>query len=177
MSYSEDQEKFRAELGDRVKILCKASDNDPWCNEWTEGMDRFIGHIGVIVDSAENIMSPEGMVRLGEVISYNFTLDGIQVYDDRKRKLGRVENYTLDPEIFDVQQLYLKPTLMQSLSISSLTVNRSQIIDVSNDRIVVKTPTVKDKADNKIISITDQSIPFDNPFRKPKPVSENIDRD
>ena len=81
------------------------------------------------------------------------------------------------PEIFDVQQLYLKPTLMQSLSISSLTVNRSQIIDVSNDRIVVKTPTVKDKADNKIISITDHSIPFDNPFRKPKPVSENIDRD
>ncbi len=143
---------------------------------FTEDIREF-GDIGVIVDSAENIMSPEGMVRLGEVISYNFTLDGIQVYDDRKRKLGRVENYTLDPEIFDVQQLYLKPTLMQSLSISSLTVNRSQIIDVSNDRIVVKTPTVKDKADNKIISITDQSIPFDNPFRKPKPVSENIDRD
>jgi hypothetical protein len=57
MSYSEDQEKFQAKIGDWVKILCKASDNDPWCNEWTEGMDRFIGHTGVIV----NISKTQGI--------------------------------------------------------------------------------------------------------------------
>ena len=143
---------------------------------FTEDIREF-GDIGVIVDGADNIMSPEGMVRLGEVIGYNFTLDGIHVADDHKRKLGKVENYTLDPETFDIQQLYLKPTLMQSLSISSLTINRSQIIDINNDRIVVRTPTVKEKAVDKIAAITENAVPFDNPFRKPKPASENIDRD
>jgi sporulation protein YlmC with PRC-barrel domain len=59
---------------------------------------REFGEMGAIVDSSDNILSPEGMVRLGEVIDYGFTLEGIWVVDDHKHKLGKVENYTLNPE-------------------------------------------------------------------------------
>jgi sporulation protein YlmC with PRC-barrel domain len=136
---------------------------------------REFGVMGAIVDSSDNILSPEGMVRLGEVISYDFALDGIHVVDEQNHKLGRVENYTLNPDDFMIQQLYLKPTLMKSLSVAHLTVSRSQIVAIDNDKITVKTPTVREKAaaKTKVVDSPD-AVSFENPFRKPKPAAENI---
>jgi len=136
---------------------------------------REFGDVGAIVDSSDNILSPEGMVRLGEVISYGFMLDGIHVVDEQGRKLGRVQNYTLDPESFLIEQLYLKPTMMKSFSVAHLTVSRSQIVAIDNQKITVKTPTVKEKAVKKIKNVeSPDAVPFDNPFRKPKSATENI---
>ena len=136
---------------------------------------REFGDMGAIVDSSDNILSPEGMVRLSEVVSYNFVLDGIHVVDEQKHKLGRVENYTLNPGDFMIQQLYLKPTLMKSLSVAHLTVGRDQIVAIDNDKIIVKTPTIKVKIAKKVKATElPDAVPFENPFRKPKPATENI---
>ena len=136
---------------------------------------REFGELGAIVDSSDNILSPEGMVRLGEVISYGFVLDGIHVVDEQKHKLGRVENYTLNPDDFMIQQLYLKPTLMKSLSIAHLTVSRDQIVAIDNDKITVRTPTVREKTVKKVVKETPETVPFENPFRKPKPAAEHAE--
>lgn len=136
---------------------------------------REFGEVGAIVDSSDNIMSPEGMVRLKQVINSGFELFGINVVEENGRKLGKVENYTLNPENFEIQQLYLKPTLMKSLSIAHLTVSRQQIIEIDNHKIVVKMPTVRAKVAPKIIA-SENAIPFENPFRKPKPASENVEQ-
>ncbi len=133
---------------------------------------REFGEMGAIVDSSDNILSPEGMVRLGEVMSYGFVLDSMNVVDEEKRKLGRVENYVLDPDTFMIQQLYLKPKLMKSLSVAHLTVSRNQIVAIDNDKITVKTPTVREKAVKKAKAGTaPETVAFENPFRKPKPQS------
>lgn len=138
---------------------------------------RELSNMGVIVDSSDNIMSPEGMVRLNEVIEYKFELIGCNVIDDHKHRLGRVEDYTLNPDDLMVQQLYLKPTLMKSLSLASLTISRDQIIAIDNQLITVKTPTVHEKVTARVNNITDKAVPFENPFRKPNAAPENIDRD
>ena len=136
---------------------------------------REFGELGAIVDSSDNILSPEGMVRLGEVISYGFVLDGIHVVDEQKHKLGRVENYTLNPDDFMIQQLYLKPTLMKSLSVAHLTVSRDQIVAIDNDKITVRTPTVREKTVKTVVKETPETVPFENPFRKPKPAAEHAE--
>jgi sporulation protein YlmC with PRC-barrel domain len=105
-------------------------------------------------------------VRLNEIISYNFSLDGILVVDEHRRKLGKVENYTLNPDDFMIQQLYLKPTLMKSLSVAHLTVSRDQIVAIDNQKITVRAPTVKEELTREIPA--QQSVSFENPFRKPK---------
>ncbi len=138
---------------------------------------REFGDMGAIVDSSDNIMSPEGMVRLNEVINYHFQLPGILVVDENKRKLGKVESYVIDPDNLQIQQLYLKPSLAKSLSVAHLTVARDQIVEVDNNKIVVKTPTAKEGVAAQVAHITENTIPFENPFRKPKPAPENIDRD
>lgn len=136
---------------------------------------REFGEMGAIVDSSDNIMSPEGMVRLNEVINYNFQLPGISVFDENKRRLGKVESYTLSPDNLQIQQLYLKPTLAKSLSVAHLTVSRDQIVEINNDKIIVKAPTIREKAVSVVVP-SENAVPFENPFRKPKPASENIDR-
>ncbi len=135
---------------------------------------RELGELGAIVDSTDNIMPPDGLVRLEEVINYGFKLDNIHVVDDRKHKLGRVENYTLDPDTFMVQQLYLKPTLMKQFSLASLTINRSQIVSIDNQKIIVRAPSVKDKVAKTVGNVA-KSVPLENPFRKPEP--NHIDRE
>ena len=135
---------------------------------------REFGSLGAIVDSSENILSPEGMVRLSEIIDFRFELNGINVIDDQKSRLGRVENYTLNPDNFLVQQLYLKPNLMKSFSVSHLTISRNQITSIDNDKIVVKAPTAKEKITQKVAKSTPPiSDDFENPFRKPKSATEN----
>jgi sporulation protein YlmC with PRC-barrel domain len=134
---------------------------------------RELGNMGAIVDSTDNIMPPDGLVRLQQLIAYNFKLDGIRVIDDHKHKLGRVENYTINPDTFEVQQLYLKPTFSKQFSLASLTIDRSQIINIDNQKIVVRAPSVRAKT-AQTVSATPNAVPFENPFRKPKPAAEVI---
>lgn len=139
---------------------------------------REFGRLGAIVDSVDNIMSTDGLVRLNEIINYNFTLNRIPVVDNNKRKLGKVNAYVIDPLNFEIRQLQVKPSVFRSLSTAELLVNRSQIIKVEPDKITVKVPTVQQPA--REVTTTDDSRrilnpEFDNPFRK-KPVTNNQDQ-
>lgn len=137
---------------------------------------REFGEVGAIVDSSDNIMSPEGMVRLNEVISYGFTLVGLPVVDDHKQRLGKVEEYIVDTMNFEIQQLHVKPPFWKSLSIASLTINRRQIAEVTQQKIIVKAPTVRKSVlksiDNDGRRVLNPAV--DNPFRK-KPVVDSRD--
>ena len=139
---------------------------------------REFGRLGAIVDSVDNIMSTDGLVRLNEIISYNFTLSRILVVDDNKRKLGKVSGYVIDPLNFEIRQLQVRPSVFRSLSTAELLVNRSQIIKVEPDKITVKAPTVQQSAREATTTGDSRRIlnpEFDNPFRK-KPVTNNQDR-
>ena len=139
---------------------------------------REFGRLGAIVDSVDNIMSTDGLVRLNESISYKFTLTRILVVDDHKRLRGQVSGYVIDPLNFEIRQLQIRPSVFRSLSTAELLVNRSQIIKVEPDKITVKTPTVQQSAREATTTGDSRRIlnpEFDNPFRK-KPVTNNQDR-
>lgn len=135
---------------------------------------REIGPVGFIIDDADKIVSPDDVVRLGEIIRFGFVLDKILVVDNKKRKLGRVESYAIDPMSCLIEQLYVSPSWMQSLRVAQIIVGRKQIEDISNDKIIVKAPTIKAKAASKVLAKEDEEEEayFDNPFRKPETASE-----
>jgi uncharacterized protein YrrD len=136
---------------------------------------REVGPLGVIIDDINNIVSPDDVVRLKEIIEFDFILDGIAVVDEKKRRLGTVEYYTFDPESYFIQQLYVKPGFMQSLKVTNLIISRSQIVDVDNKKITVKLAADKAHEASRVFSQT-QTGPnpggFENPFRQPDPTSE-----
>lgn len=131
---------------------------------------REISDIGLIIDNSDRLMSMDGLVRLQEIVDFNFNIIGINVIDDHKKKLGTVKGYSVDPNSMLIQQIYTKPTLIQSLSLASLTIHRSQIISVTNNTIVVKAPTVEKKVEDSAEEAPQPA--FVNPFRSPAPTHQ-----
>lgn len=125
---------------------------------------REISDVGLIVDNSDRLMSTEGLVRLQEVIDFKFELNGIRVEDEKGHKLGTVKDYVVDPDSFIIQQLYVQPPLMRSLSISVLTIRRTQITSINNQRIIVKSTAIKEEPVAETVK-----VPFVNPFRSPAP--------
>lgn len=126
---------------------------------------REFGTLGFIVDSADTLMSPNDLVRLQQVIGFNFALEGKQVVEENGHKIGKVSNYTIDTRSFYITQLEVQQGFLQSLTTASALISRTQILEVTDKKIIVRSATVKDKvsAPTKLV---------DNPFRPAHPQTE-----
>ena len=122
---------------------------------------REIGGVGIIVDSADVLMSPDDLVRLQEVLNFHFKLDNKHVVTESGQKLGSVANFTLDSTTLYIVKLHVRPGVWQSLKTTELLIDRSQIVQVTDDEVVVKDPTTKDEKPAPITPV------IDNPFRAP----------
>ena len=125
---------------------------------------REISDIGLIVDGDDALMPIEGLVRLKEVVDFDFSLDGLRVESEAGKLLGKIESYAVDPGSFLIHQLYTKPSFLRSIITTGLVVHRSQIASINNQRIVVKDPTISIKQVE-----SEQKSNFMNPFRSPLP--------
>lgn len=123
---------------------------------------RELSDIGMIVDDADKLMSLDGLIRLKEVIDFEFELIGLKVVDEHKRKLGKVSGYSIDTTDYTIVQIYTEQSLLRSISTMSNTIHRSQVISVSNKQMVVQAPTVRDEV--KQVA-KDARQAFVNPFR------------
>ena len=127
---------------------------------------REFGEMGFIVNDSDVLMNPDGLVRLEEVMGFNFKLIDKPVIDERKRKLGRVSDYTVNPDNYRVEQLFTKQTLLRSFNTVGQIIRRSQVVSVTDNEIIVKTPTVRVKDSEAETSLRQT---FVNPFRQPQP--------
>jgi len=104
---------------------------------------REISNVGMIIDSNDEFVGLEDVIKIKEIHDLGFKLVDINVIDDRKSKLGKVESYNVDSDSFMIQQLNIKQSLLKSLSDSSLLIHRSQITEINNQNIVVKSAAKK----------------------------------
>jgi sporulation protein YlmC with PRC-barrel domain len=106
---------------------------------------REYSPLGFIVDNADSIMEfNEDLVRLKEVANFNFSLIGKTVVDERKHKLGKVMEYTIDVDSFFIQKIHVAQSLVKNITSSNLIINRSQIIELNDKFIVVRSGSVKE---------------------------------
>ena len=124
---------------------------------------RESADMGYIVDSSEVIMPFDDLVRLKEIVDMEFEPIGTLVYDDLDQKLGKVSDFAFDPSSFYIQQLYVHQSLLRNLTTTSNVISRDQIVAVMKDRIIVKSPTIKEGSRD-----SGRGTPeFVNPFRSP----------
>lgn len=100
---------------------------------------RELGPVGMIVDSSDEFIIPEDIIKLRELIDLGFPLVGMAVIDEFRRKLGKVEDYTIDTKSFMVQQLNVKRGFLRGITDTGLLIHRSQIVEINDDAIVVQT--------------------------------------
>ena len=132
---------------------------------------RELSNLGLIVDSSDEFVGLDDVIRVKQVHDYGFTLIGLQVFDDKKRKVGKVQGYTVDSESFSVQQLVVKRPLLKSFGESEMLIHRSQVIEVHQSHITVKSGSTEEPAANVVRE-------YANPFRTAGSVQpEAIDAD
>ncbi|MBR0242405.1 PRC-barrel domain-containing protein [Candidatus Saccharibacteria bacterium] len=127
---------------------------------------REYSKYGCVIDSIDELAEKDDIVKVSKIIDLNFNLNGLRVETKKGTKLGKVIDFTVTPDDFTVQQIIVKRPLVKSFLDPELTIPRSEIVEVTDYKIIVKNEekTILKKAE------TTEFIPnFVNPFRKTEP--------
>lgn len=123
---------------------------------------REYSNYGMVIDSIDELVADDDVVKIGEVISLHFNLVDLKVETKKHSKLGRVSSYTLDPDSFIIQQIIVKRPTLKSFLDPELTISRKEIVEITDDKIVVKD---EEKVLKKRAEKEDFIPNFVNPFR------------
>lgn len=123
---------------------------------------REMSDLGLIIDSIDELENPADIIKLNDIYKLGFNPIGMNVTDERRHKLGRVIDYTVETGGFYIQQLTVKRPLFKSFSDTELLIHRSQIIEINNSAIVVHSEAKAPEPElHEVIGS------YVNPFRKP----------
>ncbi len=158
--------------------------SDPEIGSYLMAEDvREISMQGIVVDSADRFVNPEDVIRLNDVLGLNFDLINLKVVSHEGRsekKIGRIEDYTVDSATLTIFQIIVQRPFMQSLKDAQLTINRSQITEIDDYKVTIMHDKQKVSVPQKKTAKeeAEEFVPnFTNPFRKPdySPVEDDID--
>lgn len=133
---------------------------------------RELSDIGMIIDSNDEFIGIDDVILVKKIYDLNFNLIGMDVFDDKKHKLGKINNYSVDVNSFIIQQLNVKQSIFKSLTEADLLVHRSQIIEINNKSIIVKSTAQSINA-----SVERNQSNYINPFRAASPQIDVSDID
>lgn len=143
--------------------------NDPEVGDILDVKDiRDLSNDGIIVDSADRFTTRDEVIKFDKIMKLHFNLVGLKVVTQSGKKVGKISDYTLDSESMIIYQLIVQRPFVSSLIDPTLTINRSQIIEIDDFKVTIRhdKAQIKIKEDKK--KAAEDFVPnFTNPFRKP----------
>jgi uncharacterized protein YrrD len=133
---------------------------------------REMSGIGMIIDSSDELIGLDDVIKIKQLYELDFNLIGMNVIDEHKHKLGKVANYTIETGSYVIQQLDVKQGIIRSLANTGVLIHRSQIIEINDNFIIVKSTAKKVTV---IPTVEAPQRDFVNPFRQPSPQPEQTD--
>ena len=96
---------------------------------------------GFAINDHDALSQPTELIRLNDVLELNFKLLNLKVTSEGGKAYGKINDYAFETKNFFIQKLYVGQSLVKNFSGGSLSVDRSQIIEVTNKRVVIEDPT------------------------------------
>ncbi|MET1033602.1 MAG: PRC-barrel domain-containing protein, partial [Candidatus Saccharimonadales bacterium] len=93
---------------------------------------------GFVVNDGEVLVEPEELVRLQDTLKIHFDAIGKQVVTTNKEKIGKVIDYAADTNTMYIQKLYLAQSMFKNLTGGNLGIDRTQIVEITDRRIIVQ---------------------------------------
>ncbi len=90
------------------------------------------------VNDTDALSEPNELVRLKKIIDMSWQLNGKMVYTVSKQKVGKVSDYAVEVETMYIQKLYVSQSLLKNFKLSSLSVDRSQIQEITDNRVIIQ---------------------------------------
>jgi sporulation protein YlmC with PRC-barrel domain len=95
---------------------------------------------GFVVDDHDVLADPDELVRLRDLIELDFQLIGIRVVTNSQERIGKVADFATEVETLFIQKLYVSQSMFKTFTGGQLSVDRSQIIEITNTKIVIQDP-------------------------------------
>lgn len=92
---------------------------------------------GFVVDDHAVLVDPEDLIRLKEIIDLDFQILDKQVVTVDKEKVGKVSDYATETSSMYIQKIYVSRSILKSLSNGTLSIDRSQINEITPKRIII----------------------------------------
>lgn len=134
---------------------------------------REMSGVGMIIDSSDELLGLDDVIKIKALYDLGFKLIGMNVIDEHKKKLGKVDNYTVETGSFVIQQLNVKRGILRSLTDTGLLIHRSQITEINDNAIIVKSTAKKMMTLEPVMEATRRE--YVNPFRQTAPQPEQTD--
>ena len=125
---------------------------------------REFSKMGMIVDSDEEFVEKDDVIKLKETIDLGFSLDNMKVVSKKKAMLGRIEDFIINTEDFQIMQLIVKRPIYKALIDPELVIGRSDIHEINDREIVVKSEGTIMKKSGTLDFVPN----FVNPFKDGK---------
>ena len=124
---------------------------------------REYSPLGMVVDSEDELISADDVIKIQKILELNFDLLGLKVETKKGSKLGHIIDFTATSEDFIIQQIIVKRPLIKSFMDPVLTIHRREIVEITDTKVIVKDEekVIKARADKE------DFVPnFVNPFRE-----------
>jgi len=92
---------------------------------------------GFVVDDHESLVEPEELVRLKDILDLRFVLLGKPIETTSKEKVGKASDYAVETTTMFIQKIYATQSLLKSITGGSLSIDRTQIVEITSKRIII----------------------------------------
>ena len=93
---------------------------------------------GVVVDDYEVLAEADDLVRLKETLEINYDPIGKSVITTHRRNLGKIYDYSVEPDSMYIKKLYTTHKFIKSVVGTDSSIDRTQIVELTPRSIIVK---------------------------------------
>ena len=104
---------------------------------------RELSSRGVIINDHEVLSELEELVRLKPIIEIGFLLIGKQVVSQGGKKYGKVTDFAVETESLLIKKIYATQPIIKNLAGGNASIDRTQIIEITNTKIIIDDATEK----------------------------------
>lgn len=126
---------------------------------------REMSALGMIIDNTDDLIELGDVIKIDNLNQLDFQIRGKSVVEELGRKIGKVEDYSIETSSFMVHKLHVKQGLLKSFGATIALIDRSQIVEVNDHSILVKTTAKRQPVEAERVAIDRPE--YVNPFRKP----------
>jgi sporulation protein YlmC with PRC-barrel domain len=92
---------------------------------------------GFVVNDHDVLVEADELVRLQDIIKLNYEIIGKPVETVDKEKVGKISDYATEVNSMYIQKLYVSQSLLKSFMGGSLSVDRTQVNEITPKRIII----------------------------------------
>jgi len=108
---------------------------------------------GYVINDHSVLSEPSDLVRLSDIINLNYQLIGKSVITISKDRVGKVSDYAVDVESMYIQKIYVSQTILKSFTNGNLSIDRLQVQEVTDKKIVINDLLNKNPVATPVVAI------------------------